>query len=111
MAIDFNTTPYYDDFDEDKNFHRLLFRPGRAVQARELTQSQTILQDQVTKFGDHIFKDGSKVSGAELFGVGEGKIDKLTINLQPSINHINLAPINPVTNTQVNVASFINGHN
>jgi len=110
MAIDFNTTPYYDDFDEDKNFHRILFRPGRAVQARELTQSQTILQDQVTKFGDHIFKDGSKVSGAELFGVGEGKIDKITINLQPSINHINLAPINPVTNTQVNVASFINGY-
>ena len=116
MAIDFNTTPYYDDFDEDKNFHRILFRPGRAVQARELTQSQTILQDQITKFGDHLFKDGSRVTGAEVFGVGEGKIDKLTINLQPSINHINLAPLLPeggVLNqgaTAVNVSSFINGY-
>ena len=117
MAIDFNTTPYYDDFDEDKNFHRILFRPGRAVQARELTQSQTILQDQVTKFGNHLFKDGSRVTGAEVFGVGEGKIDKLTINLQPSINHINLAPLLPAGNangvlvqsaTAVNVASLIN---
>ena len=35
--------PYYDDFDEDKNFKRILFRPGYAVQARELTQLQTIL--------------------------------------------------------------------
>ena len=48
--------------------------------SRELTQSQTILQDQVTKFGDHIFKDGSKVS-AELFVVLK-VIDKLTINLR-----------------------------
>ena len=38
MAINFNTEPYYDDFDQDKNFHRILFRPGYAVQARELTQ-------------------------------------------------------------------------
>ncbi len=111
MALDeFKTTPYYDDFDEDKNFHRILFQPGRAVQARELTQSQTILQDQVTKFGNHLFKDGSKVTGADVFGVGEGKIDKLTINLQPSVNHINLSPINPITGVSVNVASFINGY-
>ena len=111
MALDeFKTTPYYDDFDENKNFHRILFQPGRAVQARELTQSQTILQDQVTKFGNHLFKDGSKVTGADVFGVGEGKIDKLTINLQPSVNHINLAPINPITGVAVNVASFINGY-
>ena len=114
MALNFNTTPYYDDFDEDKNFHRLLFRPGRAVQARELTQTQTVLQDQITKFGNHLFKDGSRVTGAEVFGIGEGKIDKLSINLQPSINHINLAPILPEggvleqVGSAVNVASFIN---
>ena len=116
MALDFNTTPYFDDFDDDKNFHRILFRPGRAVQARELTQSQTILQDQVTKFGDHLFQDGSRVTGAEVFGVGEGKIDKLSIDIQPSVNHINLAPLLPqggVLNqgaTAVNVSSFINGY-
>ena len=36
-----NAAPYYDDFDADKNYHRILFRPGYAVQARELTQLQT----------------------------------------------------------------------
>ena len=61
MAYDpriFNINPYYDDFDADKGFLRVLFKPGYALQARELTQLQTILQDQVSKIGDHLFKDG-----------------------------------------------------
>ena len=66
MAINFNVDPYYDDFDSAKNFHRVLFKPGYAVQARELTQSQTILQDQVTKFADNIFKQNSPVTGGQL---------------------------------------------
>src|SRR6056300_658055 len=61
MAINFNTEPYYDDFSEDKKYYRILYRPGYAVQARELTQMQSILQNQVTKFGDHIFKEGAMV--------------------------------------------------
>lgn len=61
--LNFNVDPYYDDFDPNKNFHRILFKPGRAVQARELTQAQTILQDQVSKFADHIFKQNTPVKG------------------------------------------------
>ena len=61
----FNIDPYYDDFDETKNYHKILFRPGYAVQARELTQLQSILQNQVERFGNHVFRDGSKVYGAE----------------------------------------------
>lgn len=62
MADDnYNLNPYYDDFDENKNFYQILFKPGYAVQARELTQIQSILQNQITKFGNHIFKNGSVV--------------------------------------------------
>lgn len=65
-----NTTlkasPYFDDYNEDKNFHRVLFRPSVAVQARELTQVQTILQNQIERFGNHIFKDGSVVQGCSI---------------------------------------------
>ena len=50
-----------DDFAESKNFHRILFRPGHAVQARELTQMQTLLQAQIDRFGQYNFKDGSRV--------------------------------------------------
>ena len=56
-----NVSPYYDDFTEDKNFHRVLFRPGFSVQARELTQLQSIMQNQVERFGRHMFKEGTVV--------------------------------------------------
>ena len=56
-----NINPYYDDFDRDKNFYKILFRPGNPVQARELTGLQSILQNQVESFGKHIFKEGSMV--------------------------------------------------
>lgn len=61
MAINLNSNPYFDDFDGTKNFHQILFKPGVAVQARELTQLQSILRDQIAKFGNHIFKHGSVV--------------------------------------------------
>ena len=61
MTTNFNVSPYYDDFAESKNFHRVLFRPSFAVQGRELTQLQTILQNQIERFGEHVFKDGAMV--------------------------------------------------
>lgn len=66
MSLNFNVDPYYDDFDPSKNYHRILFKPGFAVQARELTQAQTILQDQITKFADNIFKQNSPVTGGQV---------------------------------------------
>jgi hypothetical protein len=59
--------PYYDDFNEAKNFLRTLFKPGYSVQARELTQLQTVLQSQISRFADHIFADGSQVFGGKVF--------------------------------------------
>jgi len=61
LRTDFNVTPYYDDFDKTKGFHRILFRPGYAVQARELTQIQSMLQNQINSFGKHVFREGSIV--------------------------------------------------
>ena len=56
-----NVSPYYDDFDKDDNFYRVLFKPGFPVQARELTGLQSILQNQIESFGSHLFKEGSMV--------------------------------------------------
>lgn len=86
-------TPYYDDYDESKNFYRLIFRPGYAVQGRELTQLQTILQAQVERFGNHIFKNGSPVLGG-------------AIKLDTSATHLNLATT--YANTQITAATFKN---
>ena len=56
-----NVSPYFDDFDPNKNFYKVLFKPGYPIQARELTTLQSILQNQIEKFGNHIFKEGSLV--------------------------------------------------
>ena len=62
-----NVSPYFDDFSEpnlgakDKNYYKVLFNPGRAIQTRELNTLQSILQDQIESFGSHIFKEGSMV--------------------------------------------------
>ena len=56
-----NVSPYWDDFDPDKNFYRVLFKPGYPVQARELTQLQTILGDQVEKLASKFFKNGDNI--------------------------------------------------
>lgn len=70
MAIKFNIEPYWDDYNTatavdgltpKEKYNKILFRPGHAVQARELTQLQSMLQNQVSSMGDHMFKDGSIV--------------------------------------------------
>ncbi len=61
-----NVAPYYDDFAQDKNFYKVLFRPGYSIQARELTQLQSILQNQIESFGKYAFKQGELVIPGEV---------------------------------------------
>ena len=56
-----NVAPYFDDFSESNNFVKTLFRPGFAIQARELSQLQTVLQNQIERHGSHVFKEGAMV--------------------------------------------------
>ena len=56
-----NVSPYFDDFSESKNYKKVLFKPGFPVQSRELTTLQSILQNQIEKFGQYFFKEGSMV--------------------------------------------------
>jgi len=56
-----NLAPYFDDFSQQNSYHKVLFKPGYSVQARELTTLQSILQNQIERFGQHIFKEGSLV--------------------------------------------------
>jgi hypothetical protein len=56
-----HVSPYFDDFDPANDYHKVLFKPGYPVQARELTTLQSILQNQIERFGQHFFKEGAKV--------------------------------------------------
>lgn len=75
----YNVPPYNDDFDESKKFYRLLHVAGVALQARELTQAQTILQNQIERFGNHIFKHGAMVIPGH-------------VSLNANINYVRLKP-------------------
>jgi Domain of unknown function (DUF4815) len=77
MTINFNVDPYFDDYNEDDKYLRVLFRPGYPVQARELTQLQSILQNQVERFGRHVFKQGSMVIPGQTSYDGEFHYVKL----------------------------------
>ena len=96
MAINLNVNPYYDDYDEDKGFHRILFKPGVSVQARELTQLQTILAKQVERIGKHFFEDGAMVIPGQIAIDTKVKAVKLTVgsvgstDLSTTFNGLNL---------------------
>jgi len=77
INTDLNVSPYFDDFDIEKQFYRVLFKPGYSVQARELTQLQTSLQNQVEQFGDNIFKEGSIVKGCVFTNLSDLKFVKV----------------------------------
>jgi len=66
IDTDLNVSPYFDDFDFEKGYNRILFKPSVPVQARELTQIQSILQKQIEKFGENVFKNGTIVSGCTI---------------------------------------------
>ena len=61
-----NVSPYFDDFESNKNYQRVLFKPATPIQARELTTLQSILQNQIEKFGQHFFKEGAMVIPGQL---------------------------------------------
>ena len=86
MAIDLNAEPYNDDFSDTKGFHQILFRPGYSVQARELTQLQSILRDQIKKFGNHIFRHGSIV----IPGYSQGDLGVPYVKLESTYNDLTL---------------------
>ena len=76
-----NVSPYYDDFDSLKDFYKVLFNPGRPVQARELTTLQSILQNQLENFGSNLFKDGSVVIPGNIVYDGEFYAVKLNSSI------------------------------
>jgi hypothetical protein len=89
-GVDLNTSPYFDDYDEDKKFVRILYRPGRAVQARELTQAQTLQQVQTRRFAEYFFKQGALVDGCEQ----NLDLNLSFVKLQPTYNGSTVAVAN-----------------
>ena len=86
ITVNTNQNPYFDDFDDNKNFHQVMYKPSLPVQARELTTQQSIQRDQLKKFGDHIFQNGSKVTGADV----TLNLDFAYVKLQSQLNGVDI---------------------
>ena len=61
-----NAPPYNDDFASDKGYYKVLFRPGYAIQTRELNNLQSVLQNQIESLGRSRFKQGQQVIPGEV---------------------------------------------
>lgn len=96
ISTDLNVTPYFDDFDANNQYERILFKPAVPVQARELNQVQSTFQNQIERGFDHILKDGAIVTG----------VSKTLRKLR----FIKIKDAFPANNSTVNIFDFANGH-
>ena len=102
MAIKFNIEPYYDDFEvagsdglsPREKYNRILFRPGHAVQGRELTQIQSILQHQISSVGNHLFEEGAMVIPGHA-------------SVEPELDYVKLSAINETELTKLVGKTFV----
>ena len=85
QTTNLNLQPYFDDYNRSKNYYKVLFKPSFPVQARELTTLQSILQNQIERFGQHLFKDGSVVIPGQ---VGYDLFYNAVL-IQPTVNGVN----------------------
>ena len=69
LKTDLNVNPYWDDYSVNKSYYRVLFKPSVAVQARELTQAQSMLQNHIEQFGNYSFNSGDIVSGCSIIDI------------------------------------------
>ena len=78
LDTDLSRSPYFDDYTPNSSHYAVLYRPGVPVQAREMNEVQSILQDQIDKFGRSIYKEGSVVEGCSFSF--DGKYSYVKIN-------------------------------
>ena len=77
---------YRDFYDPNKGYHRVLFNSGKALQARELIESQTIIQEEIARFGRNIFKEGALINpgGATV----DNKIEYIRLNVSSDFSSV-----------------------
>jgi hypothetical protein len=111
---DLSVSPYFDDFDDEKNFYKILFKPGVAVQVRELNQLQTILQDQIEKFGNNIFKRGTIIDGVNFIYYPDYSYIKIKdsqldgVSAVPTLYQGNFV-VDPTSNLTAHVINSVDG--
>jgi len=92
LTTDFSVSPYYDDFDPKDDYYKIVWKPGYAIQSRELTSLQSMVQKQIDRFGKHVFREGSIVLPGEF-------------NIETDVDYIKIKDTNSI-NVAVSVSEF-----
>ena len=95
------SSPYWDDYDQNKRFHRVLIKPRVPVQTREINQIQSILQNQVEQVTSSIYREGAAVSG------GQQTLSNTCLALQ--VVRSDSVDINNFYNAETTVGAIVNG--
>lgn len=66
MPKSYPNAPYYDDYNRDKGYVQMLALPGKAEQAREFTQIQSMQLDFLGRLGDAIYTSGTIIDGCDI---------------------------------------------
>lgn len=83
-------SPYFDKYDSSKNYSHLLAVPGRVAQAREFTELQSTIYDNLSRVSDTLFKDGDIVSGCNPAVVPSGDSQyPYLVRIEPGQIYIN----------------------
>lgn len=89
ITTSLNNSPYFDDYNINKDYYRMLFKPGVSVQVRELNQLQAMMAKQIEWFGDSIFQSGTIVSGCTFNFMSNYRYAKILDN------DVNGVPVDP----------------
>ena len=63
IETNLNISPYFDDFLPANDFHQVIYNSGLVLQARELTQTQSIIHDKIEQLGKFNLTEGSVLEG------------------------------------------------
>ena len=74
MVYFLDQAPYYDDYDPNKHYLQTLAKPSFPEQAREFTQIQTTLLDQISRVSGVLLKAGDITDGMSVYVEGNGKV-------------------------------------
>ena len=99
--LDKSAAPYFDTYNEDNKYYQVLFRPSYAIQARELNELQSQLQNQIARFGSHVFKEGSLVI--------PGTLSISAKNTNSTINYVKLESAYLGVSIQSYIDDIVNG--
>ena len=70
INTDLNVSPFFDDYTANSEYYRILFRPSVPVQARELTQIQSMMQNQIEQFASNFaYKSGDIVKDCSILDI------------------------------------------